>query len=214
MEILKKKKEKEQETANPMEESEYCYYQSFGKALKGFAKALELRQGRLSSVATADILDYADIDKEEFEFLFGDPIGLLEDIHGEILDIFLQAQQIMAGASTNLLLTSIFKRLRKNTPMLVVLRILNDHNIWRDALKNLAKEIIPSWHDYNSGQWEYIFCNFCCQFAIILEVWEATGFAEDQIDNCVRRLKAWIEADEMVARVTDDSFSSNSTDPV
>lgn len=94
---IMKKLQKEKAKFNPMENSEYCYYQSLGSAAMGFEKAINLRQGDITKVTTKDILDYAEIDPDEFEFVFGDPSGLLHDIYEEIQSVFTDAEKMLEG---------------------------------------------------------------------------------------------------------------------
>ena len=197
------KTQKNDEKKNPMEESEYCYYQSLGRALVGFAKALELRQGHVCAVTNQDILDYADVDEEEFSFLFGSPVGLLDAVQNEIRKIFADADALLEGMNADSMLNSIFQRLKKNSPVLTVLRLTNNHVIWREVLKNTVLRLSVGWPEAGSEAWEYLNQNYCCQFALILEKWEAADFSDAHIDNCVRLAEIWLEVDAMAAGIAE-----------
>lgn len=205
--ILKKLK-KEKPKSNPMEESEYCYYQSLGRALVGFEKAIILRQGDVARVTTDDILDYADIDPEEFKNVFGDPVGLLNDVHKEIRRLFDEADKMLAGMDDDTALLSIFKRFKRNAPMLRVLFALNDHSIWRSSLRNFLKSLSKDWPPYGSAEWEYLYGNFCCQFVSVLEKWETSDFSETRLSDCVRLVHIWIEADGMLGDTVEGLLGS------
>ena len=189
--LFKTKEDPDQQ--NPMEQSEYCYYQSFGRALVGFAKAIELRQGRFYDVTAQDILEYADIDKAEFDFLFGNPLRLIGKIEEELHKIFADADTMLAGMEADLMLESIFQRLKNNSPMLTVLRLTNNHVIWREVLKNTVLRLSVGWPEAGSEAWEFMYHCFCCYFALLLEKWETADYSEAYIDVCVKTVTAWLQ---------------------
>lgn len=194
-----KKLKKELQKSNPMEDSEYCYYQTFGKALVGLEKALGIRDGEINKVTTNDILDYAeDVDKEEFEFLFGDPKGLVDDTQKEIEKTFKEADTMLEGLSEEAQLSAIFERFRRNSPMIRVMLLLDKHVFWRGCLKTLAQRLALHWPPAETEAWEYLFTNFCCQFSSVLEKWETSDFSKDHLYDCVRLTQVWLEADGML----------------
>ncbi len=189
---------KENPKANPMKQSEYYYYQSMGKALVGLERALELRRGRIEYVTVADILDNCDINPEEFESVFESPKQLLFDIYDEINILLSDPGTLLPNADTNQQLTDVFKRLKKKCPMLRVLRLVNDHYVWRENLKTLAPRIATDWPPVGSPEWDYLYANFCCQFALVLEKWETADFSDDRIKDCVRLIDMWIATGSMI----------------
>ena len=205
---IMKKLQKEKAKFNPMENSEYCYYQSLGSAAMGFEKAINLRQGDITKVTTKDILDYAEIDPDEFEFVFGDPSGLLHDIYEEIQSVFTDAEKMLEGMDENLQMTNIFKRLRKNAPLLRVLIALCDHSIWRMSLRQIVARLATDWPPDESPEWKYLYENYCCQFASILEKWETSDFAESHVEDCVRLAHIWMEADGMLGDTVEGLLGS------
>lgn len=191
-----KKPEKQE---NPMEDSEYCFTQTLGKALVGFAKALELRQGKLYLVTTQDILEYSDVDLKEFEFLFGDPYGLLEAMRDDVHRTFNEDLKLLNGMNHHDQLICIFKRFRKSTPELTALRILGDHNVWVDDLRAVFTNCTVDWPALAPSALDYIYRCFCCQFELVMEVWEESGFSSEQIEKSVRLIEAWLTVDKFIA---------------
>ncbi len=199
MEVFKSNNKKsEQSKSNPMQASEYYYYQSFGKALTGLEKALELHNGRIENVGTKDILENSTINSDEFYNVFSNPQSLLNDVYEEIHDIFSDTEKLLPDMNSKELLTNVFTRLRKNCPMVRVLRLIKDHSVWRDNLKGLMPRLATDWPPADSPAWEYLYANFCCQFAIILEKWETSDFADDRIGDCIRLAEMWLSADSML----------------
>lgn len=201
---MNKNENKSQSEQNPMEDSDYCYQQTLGKALVGFAKALELRQGRITSVTNEDIFDYCDVDKEEYHFLFETPAGLYAAVQKEIQTLFSDAVKMLEDMDIDLKLASIFKRLERNSPMVTVVSLAGDHKIWRDSMKDFVAGIAEGWSLPDSPEWDYLYRNFCCQFALILEKWRSLNYSEDAIPDLVRLTKIWLDADGMIGETAED----------
>ena len=196
--------EKISDKKNPMEDSEYCYYQSFGRAIVGLEKALELRQGRIECVYTEDILEYADIDPDEFDFLFKSPTKLLFDIRKEIHQMMSDAAFVPEGSSREDRLSFAFRFLQKNCPMVRVLQKVNDHHIWRMSLRKIVANTATDWPPVNTPSWEYLYANFCCQFALILEKWETADFSDAHLKDCIRLADVWLSAEGMLGDTVED----------
>ncbi len=187
---------------NPMNESEICYEQALGKALVGFAKALELRQGRIFLVTNQDILEYSDVDEKEYDFLFKDAYGLLEAMKEDVYKTFNDEIKLLEGLDRDEQLKCIFKRLRKVSPILTVLRLIGDHTIWTDMLRMVFTRWTADWPSMPSAVWEYMYRSFCCQFGSVLEKWEESGFDVEQIPKCIELIDVWLKADATVATAT------------
>ena len=183
---------------NPMEQSSYYYYQALGRAIVGLEKALELRQGRIENVYTEDVLAYADIDPEEFKNVFKNPETLLRDVHHEIYEIMSDAANMPKDSNRVDRLTNVFQFLQKNCPMVRILRLTNDHNIWRMSLQAVVAGVATDWPPVNTPAWEYLYANFCCQFALIMEKWETANFSDTRLKDCVRLADVWLSADGML----------------
>lgn len=187
------------ETENPMEDSEYLYTQALGKALVGFAKALELRLGKTQLITVQDILEYSDVDKDEFEFLFKDAYGLLDAMKDSLKNTFTNDIKMLDGLDRSEQLKCIFKRLRKSTPILTSLRLIGDHTIWMDMLRTVFRDWTEDWPKVSPNFWEYIYRCFCCQFSSVLEKWEESGFKDELIPVCVQLVEKWLEMDASLA---------------
>ena len=101
-------------------------------------------------------------------------------------------------------LTNIFKRLKKNCPMLRVLRLVNDHNIWHENLRTLVTHLTTDWGPVGTPAWEYLYANFCCQFALILEKWETSDFDDTHLEDCIRLIDVWLSVDGMLGDTVDN----------
>ena len=202
--MINKNDDRKEPSKNPMEDSEYCYRQTLGKALVGFAKALELRQGRITSVTNDDIFDYCDVDKDEFNFLFENPPGLYAAVHKEIQTLFSDAVKMLEDMDIDLKLASIFKRLERNSPMATVISLAGDYKIWRDSMKDFVAGIAEGWSLPGTPEWNYLYRNFCCQFALILEKWQSSNYSKDSIPDLVRLTKIWLDADGMIGETAED----------
>ena len=200
MELFKSSKiqHPEMPKCNPMEESEYCYYQTFGRAVMGLEKALELRRGRIDNVTVYDILDNSNVDPDDFAALFKTPRDLLLCIHDEIQAIFSCEEVMLSDMDVKLRIASIFKRLKKICPIIRVLRLLNDHSVWRENLRNFVKSIAADWPQEDTHAWQYLYANFCCQFALILEKWEESDFDDARLNDCIQLIEVWLSADGMI----------------
>lgn len=201
---MNKNDEKKESNKSPMEDSEYCYQQTLGKALVGFAKALELRQGRIFSVANEDIFDYCDVDKDEFNYLFETPVGLYAAVHKEIETLFSDAVKMLEDVGIDLKLASIFQRLQRSFPMMTVISLAGDHKIWHDSMKDFVTGIAEGWSLPGTPEWNYLYRNFCCQFALILEKWKSSNYSKDSIPDLVRLTKIWLDADSMIGETAED----------
>lgn len=190
--------------SNPMKDSQYCYYQSFGRVLMGFAKVLELKNGQIQSVSASEILEQSNIDPEEFYNVFKGPQTILHDIYQEIHTIFENIESLSIDMNSRTQFIVLFQRLKKNSPMLRVLSLIHDHSIWRKNLRQLVLGRAIDWPPVASSGWDYLYENFCCQFANILEKWETTDYAEVRIDDCVRLVEIWLSVDSMIGDTAGD----------
>ena len=88
--------------------------------------------------------------------------------------------------------------------MLEVLRLAADYNVWRDSMKGFVAQLSSTWPPADTAAWEYLYANFCCQFALILEKWSETDYAKQNIADCVRLAEIWLEADGMLGDTAED----------
>ncbi|MBR3131313.1 hypothetical protein IKG31_01935 [Candidatus Saccharibacteria bacterium] len=183
---------------NPMVDSQYCYYQSFGRVIVGLEKALELHQGRIEYVTDEDILEYSGTDPEEYDRLFKSPERILRDVREEIYQMMSDAAIMPEGSSREDRLSFAFRFLQKNCPMVRVLQKVNDHHIWRMSLRKVVANTATDWPPVNTPAWEYLYANFCCQFALIMEKWETANFSDSRLKDCVRLADVWLSADGML----------------
>ncbi len=197
------KNKKATDKKNPMEDSQYCYYQSFGRVIVGLEKALELRQGRMDYVSNEDILEYSGIDPDEYDNVFKSPEMILRDVRNEIHDMMSDAAIMPEGSTREDCLKQAFHFLQKNCPMVRIMHRIGDHNIWRMSLRKIVAKVATEWPSVDTPAWEYLYANFCCQFCIILEKWEDADFAEDRLNDCVRLADVWLSADGMLGDTVD-----------
>ena len=205
MQLLKKKNQtdkKEETPENPMEDSEYIFRQQLGKALVAFAKALNLREGQLLDVKKEDILNFTDgeVDKNEYDFMFVGPKDILLYVEEEMERVFADAKTWLSEMETDQKLASVFTRLRNNSPMLTVLRITGNHTIWQKVMREFVAEIAEGWPAPDTPAWDFLYENFYCQFALVLEKWETANFAKEKIPDCVSLLKTWLAVDDIIGR--------------
>ena len=191
-------KDKKTDAKNPMEDSEYIYRQTLGRILEALADILEVRKGRMSLVTSSDIIENSGIKVSEFDTVFGSPWAVIDDIYTEIRALFSDVHLMPDDTPPEMKLYTVFKRLQKNSPMLRVLRLTVDHKIWRDSLREFVEGLAQGWPPKGSGAWEYLYRNFCCQFASVLEKWEKLDFSDDKIGDCINLTIMWLGADSMI----------------
>ena len=175
--------------------NELYNHEMLEQALDGLLAGLEIHHGNISKVARGEILDYSNIYPAAFDYYYGNPAGILKEVHSTINDLVREidsASQDYDEISTLMLL---FERLRTQPKMLKIIILMEDIRIWRESLEELVRRIAFGWRKFEKAEWNFLFKNLCCQFNLIIEKWSKVDFSVESVDNCVRLVDAWLELD-------------------
>lgn len=174
------------------------------QAIDGLLGALELRNGKLDAVSRNDILNATNMLPPTFDHYYRDASGIMKDVYKNLRGVFTKMEQDIVGLPEDEKLYFLFERLWRQKKSVKIILLIEDHDVWKNYMRNMFRGIAQSWEEFDDAQWAYLYGVFCGQFESVLKKWDTVGLKKEYIHECVRLTSIWIEADAMLGETAGD----------